>query len=74
MPAPAQGLKQIFASLPVFRNVGSKAQQWAGEDEFVDLQVGRTCWAGVQRKMRTELWCVLLAIDVRKFQLSLVDC
>ncbi len=56
MPAPTQGLKQIFASLPVFRNVGSKAQQWAGEDEFVDLQVGRTCWAGVQRKMRTELW------------------
>ena len=57
MPPPTQGLKQIFASLPVFRNVGSKAQQWAGEEEFVDLQVGRTCWAGVQRKMRTELWC-----------------
>ena len=57
MSTPRSGLKQIFKSLPVFRNVSvTKERQWASEEEYVDLQVGRTCWSGVQRKMRTELW------------------
>jgi hypothetical protein len=51
------GLKTILASIPTFRNVGGiKEKQWAGEEEYVDLQVGRNCWPSVQRKMRTELW------------------
>ncbi len=59
MPPLQGGLKTILASIPTFRNVGGlKERQWAGEEEFVDLQVGRNCWYSVQRKMRTELWCV----------------
>lgn len=51
-------LKQKLASLPGFRNLtgGRREKQWTVEEEHVDLQVGRTCWSGVQRKMRTELW------------------
>ena len=57
MTTPRSGLKKILKSLPVFRNApGIKQHQWVGEEEYVDLQVGRTCWSGVQRKMRTELW------------------
>ncbi len=57
MPPLQGGLKTILASIPTFRNVGGiKERQWAGEEEFVDLQVGRNCWYAVQRKMRTELW------------------
>lgn len=50
-------LKQRLASLPGLRNLGGRREkQWTVEEEHVDLQVGRTCWSGVQRGMRTELW------------------
>ena len=50
-------LKQRLASLPGLRNLGGRREkQWTVEEEHVDLQVGRTCWSGVQRGMRTEMW------------------
>ena len=47
-------LNDILLSFPVKNR--DKKKQWKGEEELVDLQIGRTCWHSVERKMRTELW------------------